>query len=140
MIPDNNYTDIESHILHSDDSLIAVDKPAGILTVPGGFSPDTPDLKAILELEFGPLWVVHRLDKDTSGVLLFARNPNAHRLLNLQFDERKISKEYRAIVYGLPTWTDIDVNQPILVNGDRVHRSIISGKGKLAAKIGRAHV
>lgn len=133
MIPDKTNSDIASRILFSDDALLAVDKPAGVLSIPGGFSPDTPDLKSLLEPEFGPLWVVHRLDKDTSGVILLARNPEAHRILNLQFDQRIISKEYRAIVYGKPTWAEMDMDRPILVDGDRSHHSIISAKGKPAS-------
>jgi tRNA pseudouridine32 synthase / 23S rRNA pseudouridine746 synthase len=133
MIPDKPQTDIVRQILYSDESVLAVDKPAGMLTVPGGYSPDTLDLRSQLEPETGPLWVVHRLDKDTSGVILFARNPDAHRILNMQFDQRVISKEYRAIIYKQPSWSEMDVDQPILVDGDRAHRSIISGKGKPAS-------
>lgn len=132
MIPDKANSDISSRILFSDDSLLAVDKPAGVLSIPGGYSPDLPDLKSLLEPEVGPLWVVHRLDKETSGIILFARNAEAHRLLNLQFDQRVISKEYRAIVYGKPTWSEMDVDRPLLVDGDRSHRTVISAKGKPA--------
>lgn len=132
MIPDNSFPRIPEIILYQDDFLIAADKPAGMLTIPGGFSPNLPNLKSALEAEFGRLWAVHRLDKETSGIVLFARTPEAHRSINIQFDHHQISKEYRTIVYGTVDWSETDLEQKILVNGDRDHRSIISPRGKPA--------
>jgi RluA family pseudouridine synthase len=132
MIPDISKTDVSKWIIYQDENLLAVNKPSGFLTIPGGFSTDTPVLKPLLEGVFGELWTIHRLDKDTSGIILFARNAKAHSHLNQQFDRRQVSKEYRAIVYGVPEWKTFDVNQPLLVNGDRSHRTIPSSRGKPA--------
>jgi RluA family pseudouridine synthase len=129
------YNNFQIGIVLEDEDLLAVNKPAGVLSIPGGFSPDTPDLKSILEPDFGPLWTVHRLDKDTSGLVLMARNSQSHRCLNLQFDDRSISKEYRAIVYGVPQWKELQVDTPLLVNGDRNHRTIVSKQGKPASTL-----
>ncbi|HCO49079.1 MAG TPA: RluA family pseudouridine synthase, partial [Spirochaetaceae bacterium] len=72
----------------SDESIVIVNKPAGILSIPDRYDPDTPVALSFLEAEFGGLFVVHRIDKDTSGLLLYARNAEAHRALNAQFLSR----------------------------------------------------
>jgi 23S rRNA pseudouridine1911/1915/1917 synthase len=61
-------------ILWSDDAILIVNKPPGLLTLPDGYDPDLAHLTAILEPAYGPLWIVHRLDKETRGVLVLARN------------------------------------------------------------------
>ena len=66
-------------VLFSDQALLAVNKPAGLSTLPDGYNPSLPHIKSVLEHQFGRLWIVHRLDKDTSGVLLLARSAQAHR-------------------------------------------------------------
>jgi len=88
-------------ILFEDESLLAVDKPAGRLVIPGR---DTGErsLREELAAVHGPLWVVHRLDRGTSGVLLFARSAEAHRALNLAFDRGEPKKRYLALVRGEP--------------------------------------
>lgn len=86
-------------ILHQDQHLLAVDKPAGRLVIPGRGAPE-PTLREEAEAVAGKVWVVHRLDRGTSGVLLFARSAAAHRQLNLAFDRQGVSKRYLAIVRG----------------------------------------
>jgi tRNA pseudouridine32 synthase/23S rRNA pseudouridine746 synthase len=88
-------------VLHADEHLLAVDKPAGWLVIPGRGAPE-PTLLDEAQQAYGRLWVVHRLDRGTSGVLLFARTAAAHRTLNLAFDRREIEKRYLAIVRGAP--------------------------------------
>ncbi|HET9551622.1 MAG TPA: RluA family pseudouridine synthase [Anaeromyxobacteraceae bacterium] len=88
-------------VLHEDAALLAVDKPAGRLVIPGRAGGEE-SLREELEAAHGPLWVVHRLDRGTSGVLLFARTAAAHRAVNLQFDRGEPRKVYLALVAGLP--------------------------------------
>jgi RluA family pseudouridine synthase len=88
-------------VLHRDDHVLAVDKPAGRLVIPGRGT-DERSLREELEAAHGPLWVVHRLDRGTSGVLLFARSAAAHRTLNLAFDRGEPRKRYVALVRGEP--------------------------------------
>jgi tRNA pseudouridine32 synthase/23S rRNA pseudouridine746 synthase len=88
-------------VLHEDAALLVVDKPAGRLVIPGRDGAE-PSLRAELEARHGPLWVVHRLDRGTSGVLVFARTAAAHRALNLQFERGEPRKTYLALVAGLP--------------------------------------
>lgn len=88
-------------ILHQDPHLLAVDKPAGRLVIPGRGAPERA-LREEAESLAGRVWVVHRLDRGTSGVLLFARSAAAHRALNMAFDRQAVSKRYLAIVRGAP--------------------------------------
>jgi tRNA pseudouridine32 synthase/23S rRNA pseudouridine746 synthase len=90
-----------SRVLHEDESVLAIDKPAGRLVIPGRGT-DERSLREELEEEHGPLWVVHRLDRGTSGVVLFARSASAHRALNLAFDRGEPRKRYLALVRGEP--------------------------------------
>jgi tRNA pseudouridine32 synthase/23S rRNA pseudouridine746 synthase len=87
-------------IIHSDEAFIAVNKPTGLLSVPGR-GPDKQDClyQRVLE-QFPDALMVHRLDMDTSGLVLFALSPEAQRNLSLQFEQRKVSKTYVAIVEG----------------------------------------
>ena len=95
-------------ILHQDAALLAVAKPPGRLVIPGR-GPAERTVQAELEEGFGRLWVVHRLDRGTSGVLLFARSAAAHRAVNLAFDRREVGKRYLAFVRGpLPDTLRID--------------------------------
>jgi tRNA pseudouridine32 synthase/23S rRNA pseudouridine746 synthase len=88
-------------VLHLDAHLLAVDKPAGRIVIPGR-SAGERSLREELEAVHGRLWVVHRLDRGTSGVLLFARTAAAHRALNLAFDRGEPRKRYLALVRGEP--------------------------------------
>ena len=86
-------------ILHEDEHVLAIDKPAGVLTVPGR-GEDGPALSAQVRAVAPDALPVHRLDRDTSGVVLFARTRDAHRALNAAFESRRAEKTYLAIVRG----------------------------------------
>lgn len=84
-------------VLFEDESIVAVDKPAGVAVIPERGAPLERCVRALVERERGErLWVVHRLDRDTSGVLLFARTADAHRSLSIAFESRRVEKEYDA--------------------------------------------
>jgi RluA family pseudouridine synthase len=121
-------------ILYQDEALLVVNKPAGLSTLPDGYNPTLPHIKSILEQEYNRLWIVHRLDKQTSGVLLLARSAEAHRSLNAQFEQHLVSKIYHALVNGNPEWQEKTITLPLRPNGDRRHRTMIdlaSGKSAL---------
>jgi len=86
-------------ILYRDQHLLAVDKPAGILTVPGRGDDSEPLIAQVRAEEPGAL-AVHRLDRDTSGVVLFALTRASHRALNAAFEGRRAEKTYLALVLG----------------------------------------
>ncbi len=98
-------------ILFEDEHVLAVDKPPGRLVIPGRSGPERT-LQEELQQSHGRLWIVHRLDRGTSGVLLFARSAAAHRELNLAFDRQQIAKRYLAIVRGAPQG-ELHVEVPI---------------------------
>ncbi len=75
-------------VIWSDEYIIVIDKPAGLLAIPDGYDPAAPHVKAVLSPHYEPLWIVHRLDRYTSGVMVLARSTSAHRQLNTQFQER----------------------------------------------------
>jgi len=88
-------------ILHDDAALVAVDKPEGLATVPERMAPQEC-VRARLEVQLGArLMAVHRLDKPVSGVVLFARTPEAHRALSRQFERHEVRKTYLALVQGV---------------------------------------
>jgi len=111
--------------LYLDDALLVVNKPAGLPTLIDGFHPDAPYLAGLLGVAYGRVWVVHRLDKETSGVIAFARSAQAHKDLNTQFEQRQASKVYHAMVIGQPDWDEKTVDLPLRPDGDRRHRTVI---------------
>lgn len=126
-------------ILLADDRILAIDKPSGLLAIPDGYHPGYAHVRMLLEPLYGRLWVVHRLDKETSGVFLLARDTEAHRELNAQFAYRKVKKEYRLIAAGVHQSDQWEVALPLKVNGDRAHRTVVDLKhGKPATT--RFHV
>lgn len=131
--PTQNYTRLPPIVIHYlDEFLLVIEKPAGVLSVPGGFSPDVPHILMLLPADLGRVWMVHRLDRDTSGVMLLARNPEVHRALNMRFDAREIHKTYQAVIHGTPEWDNTTCVEPLLVNADRAHRTRVSSRGKPA--------
>ena len=120
-------------VLYSDDHLLAVNKPAGLPTLPDGYDKTAPCLINLLKQQYGRVWVVHRLDKETSGVIVLARSAEIHRALNLAFDGREVHKVYHAIVTGVPLWETITNDTPLRPDGDRRHRTVIDRQHGKAA-------
>jgi len=125
-----------------DPHILVINKPARVPVNPGGFpgkgETENPSLRELLEPIYGKLWLVHRLDRDTSGVLVLARTADAHRVLNAQFEEHTPQKLYHALVVGAPEWTEHTVDLPLLPDGDRKHRTIVPRTDKALAKAKRA--
>jgi 23S rRNA pseudouridine1911/1915/1917 synthase len=120
-------------ILWQSDRLVAVHKPAGLATIPGRAETDSvfEQLAALLKLphkgDADPrLRVVHRLDKDTTGVLLFATDKDAQRHLSHQFQNNRVEKQYLAICIGRPAATSGTIDGPLCVNPNAKTRMVIS--------------
>src|SRR6188472_1989848 len=92
---------IEEYILHEDENLVAINKPSGLLTIPDREGKDI-SLKQILKAKYGDIFTVHRLDKDTSGVVVFAKNEQTHKELSKLFEARETTKIYNGFVLGTP--------------------------------------
>ncbi|MFN8410851.1 MAG: RluA family pseudouridine synthase [Anaerolineales bacterium] len=115
-------------ILHKDDSILIVNKPANIPVLPDGWDQDAPYLVKMLEEQYGKIWVVHRIDKITSGIIVFALTADAHRSLNIQFEKHQVEKKYHAIVNGLPGWDQKITKFPLRVNVGHKHRTMVDNK------------
>ncbi|BDS11076.1 RluA family pseudouridine synthase [Aureispira anguillae] len=89
-------------VLLEDEHLLIVNKRSGLLTIPDRYRADIPNLYHKLQAVYGEIYIVHRLDKGTSGLICFAKTKEAHRLLSLQFEAREPVKRYYAIVQGVP--------------------------------------
>lgn len=88
-------------VLFEGAGLLAVDKPAGMLVIPGRAEGSGPSLRELLESQLGrKVWVVHRLDRDTSGVVVLALEAETHRVLSMAFESGKVRKRYLALVEG----------------------------------------
>ena len=128
-------------IVHVDDALIVVDKPAGLVTAPTPES-DRGDLLDLLSKQFGEVFLVHRIDLPTSGLLVFARTRDANKLLGDAFKEHAVDREYRAVALGQVAAQTID--RP--VDGRRAVTHVepieaLSGATLVAARLetGRTH-
>lgn len=103
-------------LIYQDDCLLVVNKPAGLLAVPGR-GPDKQDcLFSRLQQEFPDALVVHRLDMSTSGLMIFARVAEMQRRLSLMFQEREVEKRYMAVVAGTLEAETGEVNLPIVAD------------------------
>ncbi len=98
-------------IVHADDAVVAVDKPAGLLSVPGRGADKTDCAVARVRAQFADAQTVHRLDMATSGLLLLARGAAMQRALSVMFESREVIKHYEAVVEGLvaPDTGEIDL-------------------------------
>lgn len=90
------------NIVFENDEFVAINKPSGLLTIPDREQTER-SLKEMLIDKFGSIFTVHRLDKETSGMVLFAKNETSHKFLSRLFEERLIEKFYLGIVIGTPS-------------------------------------
>lgn len=103
-------------ILHEDAEVLLVDKPAGLLSVPGKGEHLADCLIARVQAVFPDALLVHRLDRDTSGVMIFAMTAHAQRHLGLQFEKRMTRKTYVARVWGVPEEKSGSIDLPLIVD------------------------
>lgn len=127
---------LDQLVLYQDEDLILINKPPYLLSIPDGYDPELPHLRTFLEPQIGQLWMVHRLDKETSGAMILARNAGTHRQLNLDFKERRIWKTYHGLVTPAPDWQEKNIQYPLKINADRKHRTRVDQiDGKFAHTI-----
>ncbi len=105
-------TENSLRVLYADDDIVVADKPSGMLSVPG--RSNQPSVVSILNAGFGDLLPVHRLDMDTSGLLLLARNKAAHKALQRQFLQRTVRKEYHAVVVIPPDGLNVETSGGVI--------------------------
>ena len=122
------YSPSDNLILYVDEDILVINKPAGLPSLPDGYDPEADHVRTLLEPEYGPLWMVHRLDRQTSGVLLLARSEAAHRDLNAQFESRETAKVYHTLIAGNPNWEERQVSLALRPNADRKHRTTVDAR------------
>ncbi len=123
--------DLPLEILHEDAEILGVMKPEGLLSVPGKGEHLADCLLTRVQAVFPHALLVHRLDRDTSGVMIFALSPHAQRHLGLQFEKRQLKKTYVARVWGHVTEDSGTVDLPLCVdwpNRPRQHVDHENGK------------
>ncbi|MEO1551175.1 MAG: RluA family pseudouridine synthase [Pseudomonadota bacterium] len=103
-------------ILHKDAHITVLDKPAGLLSVPGKDPAHSDCVQARLRAHDPDSRLVHRLDMDTSGVMVFARSPEAQRHLGLQFERRHVRKTYMAVVAGVLVEGEGEIDLPLIAD------------------------
>ncbi|XZF16693.1 RluA family pseudouridine synthase [Chitinophagaceae bacterium MMS25-I14] len=117
--------------LYEDDDLIVVNKPSGLLVVPDRFDVTLPYLRKLLEEKLKQqVYVVHRLDRDTSGVICLAKNEATHRYLSLLFQEHDVLKLYAGLVHGRVTPEQGSIDAPIIAHPANNGKMITARKGK----------
>lgn len=149
----------EISIIFHDDDILVLDKPSGLLSVPGKRDDHKDCLENRIQADFSSARIVHRLDMDTSGLIIMALNSDAHRHLGLQFERRHIGKTYQACVWGtiaddqgtidLPLrcdWpnrprqmVDFEEGRSALTEWEVVARDDLSTRVMLYPKTGRSH-
>ena len=117
-------------IIFENDDFIAVDKEPGMLTIPDRHDESQLSLYSLLTKRYGKIFIVHRLDKETSGLILFAKNEKTHKYFSQLFEQRKIEKNYLGIVRGNMPAEKGSVNEPIAEHPYHKGEMIISKKGK----------
>lgn len=116
-----NYT-----VIFEDESILVVSKKSGLLIAADRYDEDAPRLDLILEETYGRLYAVHRIDKDTSGLVIYAKNAEAHKNLSMQFEKREVHKTYHCLVHGKPNWETYTANYALMPDGDIRHRTVVS--------------
>lgn len=108
-------------IIYQDENIIAVNKPTDILVIPDQYTEESQTLIGKLKEVFNQkIWVVHRIDRDTTGILVFAKNAEAHKDLSMQFEHSKVRKKYYAILSGYLEEEEGTINKPILISGRNI--------------------
>lgn len=117
-------------IIYEDDNLIAFNKPSGLLSIPDRFNAEIPNLYRMAQAKYEGIIPVHRLDRDTSGVIIYAKNEASHKHLSQLFEEREVEKFYTALVNGRLIKQSGSIIQPIAENMAKRGTMIVHKRGK----------
>jgi 23S rRNA pseudouridine1911/1915/1917 synthase len=118
-------------LIFENDDFIALNKPSGLLSIPDREGKEI-SLKTLLQEKYGSIFTVHRLDKETSGLIIFAKNAETHKHFSKQFEERQTEKIYQGLVVGSLINKKGSINKPIAENTVTRGRMIVHQRGKEA--------
>src|SRR5260221_5201636 len=116
-------------IIFENNLFIAINKPAGLLSIPDREQTQT-SLKDMLLQKYGTIFTIHRLDKETSGIILFTKDEATHKYFSKQFEERSVEKFYIGLVHGTPENKTGTINDPIMEHPAMNGKMIVDKKGK----------
>ena len=122
-------TKIEEQIIFENEEIVVVNKPSGMLTIPDREGKDI-SLKQLLKNKYGGIFIVHRLDRETSGIIVFAKNEETHKQLSRQFENRETKKTYHGLILGKPPRQSGIINAPIAEHPSRKGMMTVYKKGK----------
>ena len=120
---------ISDILIFENDDFIVLNKPSGLLSIPDRKGKEI-SLKKILQEKYKEIFTVHRLDKGTSGLIMFAKNEAAHKFLSLQFETRKTEKIYLGLIIGSPIQLKGTIEAPIMEHPVKKGLMVINRKGK----------
>lgn len=123
---------LQPALLYKDDNLMAINKPSGWLSIPDRHDPELPSVRSWLESKGEKVFIVHRIDRDTSGLLLMARNEAAHKYYNSLFQNRTLHKNYYGLVTGSFEEEQGVYDQPIEEHPTIPGKMRVGRKGKSA--------
>ena len=114
-------------IIYEDENIAAVNKSSGIAVSPDRWDPSLDRLDKMLaeHLHVSRIYTVHRIDRETSGLVIFAKNSETHKILSAAFENRQIKKRYIAAVQGRPSWKETVCDLALVPNGNKQHLTII---------------
>jgi 23S rRNA pseudouridine1911/1915/1917 synthase len=122
---------LRDHIIAETEDWIAINKPSGLLSIPDREGKEM-SLKLLLKEKYGDIFTVHRLDKDTSGLIVFAKNAESHKHLSQQFEDRQTKKIYYGLVAGSPAQKSGSIDAAVAEHPAKNGTMIIHRKGKEA--------
>jgi len=117
-------------ILFEDEAILVINKAAMMLSIPDRHRPELPNIYNLLQAKYGEIFIVHRIDKETSGLLIFAKTAAAHKSLSEQFEGRSTTKKYLALVKGCPFEEQGRINAPIVPHPTQLGLMTVANKGK----------
>ena len=120
-------------IIFQNEQFVAVNKASGLSVGGDRWDESKERLDKLLEreLKIPKIFTVHRIDKETSGLIVFAKNKEIHKSLSIAFETKQIKKTYTVIVHGRPSWQETSCDLPLVPNGNKKHLTIIDKfKGK----------
>ncbi len=119
-------------IIFENDDFIALNKPSGLLSVPDR-TQSAPSLKDLLVEKYQQIFTVHRLDRETSGVIIFAKTAESHQFLSVIFQERQVEKTYYGIVWGVPATASGIIELSMMEHPSKNGTMVVHRKGKSAS-------
>lgn len=117
-------------LIYEDEQYVFVNKPSGLLSIPDRHHAEFPSVSGELKKRYEQLFTVHRLDRDTSGCICFAKDEDTHRYTSQLFEKREVQKFYTGIVHGTPSERSGHIEQAIMEHPTIKGKMVVSRQGK----------